>query len=95
MDKSFFDLGIPAYLSIREVVWSYCNLELNHKDLDTIFEQLQRSYAERRANLQPTYAQFSAYRLYLKYEYFKKKILEFPNWSETEIIYWQQHKTFK
>ena len=62
MNKSFFALGIPAHLPIRDVVWSYCKLEINHKDLDTIFEQLQIIYAERRANLQPTYAQFSSYR---------------------------------
>ena len=95
MDKSFFDLGIPSHLPIRDVVWSHCKLEINHKDLDAIFEQLQIIYAERRANLQPTYAQFSSYRLYLRYQYFKKKILELPNWSDTEIKYWEQNETFK
>jgi len=95
MSKSFFDLGISEHLPIRDVVWSHCKLEINYKDLDTIFEQLQRIYAERRGNLQPTYAQFSAYRLYLRYQYFKRKILEMPNWSETEINYWIQNETFK
>jgi len=95
MSKSFFDLGISEHLPIRDVVWTYCKLEINHKGLDTIFEQLQTIYAERRANLQPTYAQFSSIRLYLRYQYFKKKILELPNWSEKEIKYWQQNETFK
>ena len=95
MSKSFFDLGISKHLPIRDVVWDYCKLEINHKDLDTIFEQLQRIYAERRANLQPTYAQFSSIHLYLRYQYFKKKILELPNWSDAEIKYWQQNETFK
>lgn len=43
MDKSFFDLGIPAHLPIREVVWSYCRLEINHKDLDTILSNFRES----------------------------------------------------
>ena len=95
MSKSFFDLGISEHLPIRDVVWDYCKLEINHKDLDAIFEQLQIIYAERRASLQPTYAHFSSYRLYLRYQYFKKKILELPNWSDAEIKYWQQNETFK
>ena len=95
MSKSFFDLGISEHLPIRYVVWDYCKLEINHKDLDAIFEQLQIIYAERRANLQPTYAQFSSYRLYLRCQYFKRKILELPNWSDVEIKYWEQNETFK
>jgi hypothetical protein len=95
MGKSFFDLGIPEHLPIRDVVWDYCSEEINHKSIDDIFKQLQITYAERRGNLQPTYAQFSSYRLYLRYQYFKKKILALPNWSDTEIKYWEQNETFK
>lgn len=95
MSKSFYDLGIPEYLPIRDLVWNYCKVEINHKALDAIFEELQKSYTETRGNLQPTYAQFSSNRLYLRYQYFKKKILELPNWSDTEVKYWEQHETFK
>ncbi len=95
MNKSFLDLGISEHLPIRDVVWDYCRVEINSKDIDEIFEQLQRTYAERRRNLQPTYAQFSSYRLYLRYQYFKKKILELPNWSAAEIKYWELNETFK
>jgi hypothetical protein len=51
MGKSFFDLGIPEHLPIRDVVWDYCRVEINQKGIDDIFEQLQRTYAERRGNL--------------------------------------------
>ncbi len=67
MDKSFFDLGIPGHLPIRDVVWDYCRVEIHHKGIDAIFDELQKTYAERRGNLQPTYAQFSSYRLYVSY----------------------------
>ena len=95
MSKSFFDLGIPEHLPIRDVVWDYCRVEIHHKGIDAIFDKLQKTYAERRGNLQPTYAQFSSYRLYLRYQYFKKKILELPNWSDAEVKYWEQNETFK
>ena len=95
MGNSFFDLGIPEHLPIRDVVWGYCKVEINHKGIDTIFDELQKSYTESRGNLQPTYAQFSSYRLYLRYQYFKKKILELPNWSVAEVKYWGQSETFK
>ena len=95
MSKSFFDLGIPEHLPIRVVVWDYCRVEINHKGIDAIFEELHLSYSESRGNLQPTYAQFSSYRLYLRYQYFKKKILELLNWSVTEVKYWQQNEAFK
>ena len=95
MNKTFFDLGISEHLPIRDVVWEYCKVEINHKGIDDIFDELQKTYAKIRGNLQPTYGQFSSYRLYLRYQYFKKKILELPNWSNTEIKYWEQHETFK
>jgi hypothetical protein len=95
MGRSFFDLGIPEHLPIRDVVWDYCRVEINDKGIDAIFEELQINYIERRGNLQPTYAQFSSYRLYLRYQYFKKKILELPNWSDAEVKYWEQSQTFK
>lgn len=95
MGKSFFDLGIPEHLPIRDVVWDYCRVEINHKGIDAIFDELQKTYAERRGNLQPTYAEFSSFRLYLRYQYFKKKILELSNWSDAEVKYWGQSETFK
>ena len=95
MGKSFFDLGIPEHLPIREVVWDYCRVEIHQKGIDAIFDELQKIYTERRGNLQPTYGQFSSYRLYLRYQYFKIKILELPNWSDTEVKYWEENETFK
>jgi hypothetical protein len=95
MGRSFFDLGIPEHLPIRDVVWDYCRVEINDKGIDAIFDELQKSYTERRGNLQPTYGQFSSYRLYLRYQYFKKKILELPNWSDAEVKYWAQNEIFK
>jgi hypothetical protein len=95
MSKSFFDLGIPEHLPFRDVVWDYCRVEINDKGIDAIFNELQKTYAERKGNLQPTYGQFSSYRLYLRYQYFKKKILELPNWSDAEVKYWGHHETFK
>ena len=95
MGNSFFDLGNTEHLPIRYLIWDFCRVEINHKGLDAIFEELQKSYSERRGNLQPTYGQFSSYRLYLRYQYFKKKILELPNWSDAEVKYWEQNETFK
>ena len=95
MGRSFFDLGIPEHLPIRDVIWDYCKVEINHKGIDDIFDELQKSYTVSRGNLQPTYGQFSSYRLYLRYQYFMKKILELPNWSDIEVKYWEENETFK
>jgi hypothetical protein len=94
MNKSFFNLGIPEHLPIRDVIWKYCGVEINHKSLDEIFEELQKIYTVSRSNLQPTYAQFSSYRLYLRYEYFKKKILELPHWLDEEKAHWKETVIF-
>ena len=94
MNKSFFDLGIPEHLPIRDVIWKYCRVEINHKSLDLIFEELQKIYTVSRGNLQPTYAQFSSYHLYLRYQYFKKKILELPHWSDEEKAHWEETVIF-
>lgn len=95
MSNSFFDLGIPEHLPIRQVIWDYCKVEIDKKDLKVIFEDLEKSYTEIRKNLQPTYGQFSSYRLYLRFNYFKKKILESNNWPEVEIQKWRDLELFK
>lgn len=95
MGKSFYDLGIPKHLPLMDVVWDYCWVEINHKGIYAILGDLQKTYTERRGNLQPTFAPFSSFRLYLRYQYFKKKILELPNWSDAEIKYWEHIETFK
>ena len=94
MNNAFFDLGISEHLPIRDVIWDYCSVEINHKCLDAIFDELQKTYAEKRNNSQPTYVQFSSYRLYLRYQYFKKKILELPNWSDEEKAHWKETVIF-
>jgi len=95
MSKSFFDLGIPEDKPIRDVIWDYCRVEISHKNLDAIFEQLQKTYTSSWGNLQPTYAQFSSIRLNLRYQYFKKKILELPHWSDEEKVHWKESEIFK
>lgn len=95
MSNSFFDLGIPEDQPIRDVIWNYCRVEIENKSLDDIFEELGNAYLSIRNNLQPTYGQFSSYRLYLRYQYFKKKILELPHWSNTEIENWEKRSAFK
>jgi len=95
MSNSFFDLGIPEDQPINNVIWNYCKVEIENKSLDDIFEELGKTYLSIRNNLQPTYGQFSSYRLYLRYQYFKKKILELPHWSNTEIENWEKRSLFK
>jgi hypothetical protein len=95
MSNSFFDLHIPEDLPIRDIIWNYCEVEINNKNLQDIFDELQKSYSNIRNNLQPTYGQFSSYRLYLRYQHYKKKILELPYWSQNEVEYWKQSETFK
>lgn len=95
MRNSFFDLGIPENIPVRDLVWDYCKVEIENKNLDTIFDDLKNSYLSRINNLQPTYAQFTSYRLYLRYRYFKKKILELPHWPSIEMEYWSQTELFK
>jgi hypothetical protein len=94
MSNSLFDLGIPKDLPTRDVIWDYCKVEIENKALQEIFEELLSTYLNTRNNLQPTYGQFSSYRLYLRYQYFKKKILELPFWSKTEIDHWNKIEIF-
>lgn len=95
MSNSFFDLSIPEHLPIRDVIWDYCRIDIHNKKLHNVFEELQKTYTERKGNLQPTYAQFSSYRLYLRYQYFKKKILNLPHWSDEEKAHWKETEIFK
>ena len=94
MSNSFFDLGIPEDQPIRDVIWNYCRVEIENKSLDIIFEELGKTYLSIRNNLQPTYGQFSSNRLFLRYQYFKKKILELPYWTSTEIGQWDNTEIF-
>jgi hypothetical protein len=67
--------GFPVDMPIEEILDSYYEIDIKDQELDVVLAMLATVYVERRSNLQPTYAMFSANILMKKFDHLLERVI--------------------
>jgi len=72
-----FKHGFSEETPLEEILEVYLGIDITNKPLDRVLDLVLKEYSSRRKNLQPTYAQFSAESLRVKFRYIIERLLDF------------------